>query len=263
MNGCHRTLRLLVAALALIASASLTSAQEFRVASKVFQGDAEKPDGESLTLFHEGMIYDFLTTSSQEITIFDLPRGRIILLDPVNKIRTEVDTKSLGQFIDQMRTRGLQQNKSSLLKFCADPKFEEGKDKEGWMTFTSSHMTYRVKPLSGQSPTEAAAYRQFCDWGAKVNVVMHPGGLPPFPRMAINAALDRDDVLPEQVERTVPGQGLFGKSTVVRSEHVFSSGLLTEDLKKINEAGEQLVSLRPVSFNEYLQTAHAKPAEKK
>lgn len=255
------TLAAILVGVAASAPSSIAHAQEFRVDSKVFQGEEEKPMAESLTLFYEGMVYDFLNSGTREVTIFDLPRGRIVLMDPANKIRTEIDTKSLAQFIEEMRPRALQPKSPALVKFCADPKFEESTDKSGWMVFASSHMTYRVKPLSGQSATDTKAYCEFCDWGTKVNTVMHPGGLPPFPRIAVDAALARAGCLPEQVERVMPAKGLFGKPTVVRSEHVFASGLLTEDKKKIDEAGEYLVTLRQISFNEYLQAAQ--PQEKK
>ncbi len=56
-------------------------ADEFRIESKVFSAKDEAPTSESLTLFDDGRVYDFLT-SPREITVFDISRSRIVLLDP-------------------------------------------------------------------------------------------------------------------------------------------------------------------------------------
>ena len=80
-----------------------TKGEEFRVESKVFAGKNETPVSESLTLFADGRVYDFLS-SPREITVFDFPRGRIVLIDAARKLRTELTTEQLNDFIDKLRS---------------------------------------------------------------------------------------------------------------------------------------------------------------
>src|SRR5438046_252777 len=108
-------------------------AEEFRIESKVFTAKEEAPVSESLTLFDDGRVYDFLSLPS-EITLFDLSRGRIVLMDPDRKLRTELTTDELNTFIEQLRTRAARQT-DRLLKFAADPKFEESRESSGWQRF--------------------------------------------------------------------------------------------------------------------------------
>src|SRR5690242_19214648 len=87
-----------------LAIPSATRADEFRVESKVYNSENGPPVSESLTLFHEGRAYDLLS-SPPEITIFDIAKNRIVMLDPVRKVRTEVETDGLTTFVEQLRIR--------------------------------------------------------------------------------------------------------------------------------------------------------------
>ncbi len=104
--SCKRLLSLGIVGLYLIAGATAATAEEFRVESKVFSGKDEAPVSESLTLFADGRVYDFLS-SPREITVFDFIRGRIVLIDPVRKVRTEMTTEQLNDFIDKLRSHAL------------------------------------------------------------------------------------------------------------------------------------------------------------
>lgn len=227
------------------------AAEEFRVASKVFSGKDDTATSDSLTLFADDRAYDFLT-SPNEITVFDFPRDRIVLLDPNRRLRTELTTEKLNEFTDQLRARAYRQTEA-LLKFSANPKFDESRDDE-WRQFASPQMTYRVHPIKPEHPDIARDYRKFCDWSARVNAMIRPGAIPPFPRLAVNAALERDGEIPESVELSLAAQNrLVGKPTVLHSEHEMTMRLLPADRKKIDEAGRYLVSFPEVSLEEYLR----------
>jgi len=60
--------------------------------------------------------------------------------------------------------------------------------------------------------------------------------------------------VPEQVELTLaPQNRLTGKPTVLRSEHFLDTKLLVSDRKKIDEAGESLVTFKEVPLEDYLR----------
>jgi hypothetical protein len=235
-----------------IALVQRAPAEEFRVESKVFSGKDEAATSESVTLFADDRVYDFLTSPS-ETTVFDFPRGRIVLLDLNRKLRTELTTDKLNEFTDQLRTRAGRQT-DALLKFAANPKFDESHTDPQWLQFSSPHMTYRVHPIRPDNPNVVQEYRKFSDWSARVNSMIRPGALPPFPRLAVNAALEREGEVPETVELTFAAQNrLVGKPTVLRSEHELTMRLLPTDRKRIDEAGRNLVTFPEVSLEEYLR----------
>jgi hypothetical protein len=227
-------------------------AEEFRVVSKVFSGKDDSTTSDSVTMFADDRVYDFLSSPS-EITVFDFPRGRIVLLDPNRKLRTEMTTDKLNEFTDQLRGRAGRQT-DALLKFAANPKFDESQSDSEWIQFSSPQMTYRVHPIKPENPNVAGQYRKFCDWSARLNSMIHPGAIPPFPRLAVNAALERAGEMPESVELTLAAQNrLVGKPTVLHSEHELTMRLLPTDRKRIDDAGKYLVTYPEVSLEEYLR----------
>ena len=208
----------------------------------MFSGKNETPVSESLTLFADGRVYDFLS-SPREITVFDFPRGRIVLIDAARKLRTELTTEQLNDFIDKLRTRASRQT-DSLLKFAAQPKFNETSEADGWQQFASPQLTYRVRAVKSENSAMVRAYREFSDGSARLNAMLHPGALPPFPRLEVNASLERNMRMPEELELTItPSNRLLGKPTVMHSTHELANQLLPTDRKKIDEAGEYLVNL--------------------
>jgi hypothetical protein len=228
------------------------AAEEFRIESKVFSGKDDTSTSESVTLFADDRVYDFLSSPS-EITVFDFPRGRIVLLDTNRKLRTELTTDKLNEFTEQLRARAARQT-DALLKFAANPKFDESHSDAQWLQFASPQMTYRVHPTKPDNPNVVREYRMFSDWSARLNSMIHPGAMPPFPRLAVNGALERAGQIPESVQLTVAAQNhLMAKPTVLRSEHELTMRLLPNDRKRIDEAGKYLVTFPEVSMEEYLR----------
>ncbi|HZZ30229.1 MAG TPA: hypothetical protein VFE46_19680 [Pirellulales bacterium] len=228
------------------------AADEFRVESKVFSGKDESVTSDSVTLFTDDRAYDFLS-SPAEITVFDFQRNRIVLLDLNRKLRTELTTDKLNEFTEQLRVRASRQT-DALLKFAANPKFDDSKSDADALEFSSPLMTYRVHPVTPDNANVVHAYRMFSDWSARLNALIHPGALPPFPRLAVNETLERNAEVPESVQLTVaPQNHLMGKPTVLRSEHQLSMRLLPADRKRIDDAGKNLVTFPEVSLEEYLR----------
>jgi hypothetical protein len=259
MNTYQRRLSLapktcLLAFTVALGSVLPTSADEFRVESKVFAADSDKPTSESLTLFSEDRAFDFLD-SPRETIVFDFTSDRIGLLDASHKVRTELSTAKLTAFTDQLRTRAARQT-DALLRFAADPHLEESSDDGGWMRFSGKLLTYRVQAAKASNPEMVKLYRQFSDASARLNSMLQAGAMPPFARLSINESLARDDKLPEQVELILAGDAKSGgKPTILRSEHHFSTQLTKADRQRIDEANEQLKAFKQVAWEEYLKQA--------
>jgi hypothetical protein len=255
---------------------------DFRVASRVHEGSSKDVTSESVTLFvfngdgakYHNVVYDFLS-SPREVTVLDYfgqrsssrnansievtrvqEQLRINLLDPSRKVRTELTDHQLETFGEQLRSRAARQT-SPLLKFAAQPKFDESdEERDGslWMKFASDWITYRVQLANvDQSVEFGEPYYRFCDYSARVNSMLHPGALPPFPRLEIDRRLADGLGPPRQVELTISDDAKGGKSIVLRSEHHFSTQLTKADRQRIDEANEQLKTFKQVSWEEYLR----------
>jgi hypothetical protein len=226
-------------------------AEDFRVDSNVYIGKETAPRSTNVTLFQGTHVYDFLDKPEQ-VTIYDMGRERIVLIDPERQVRTEITGEIITAFCKSLRV--LQEKHGDpLLKFALEPQFEE-KDQtnDGQLVFESKYITYRVQASKPEDPTMAARYRAFGDWSAKLNSLVNRGSLPPFPRLAINTSLARIGQVPNKLQVSLsPRSFLPGRGVTFRSEHEFRPRLLESDLKKIEQAGELLARTKRVGLGEY------------
>jgi hypothetical protein len=249
MNRC--VLFLAIAFLVLVAPASL--AEDFRIETKIFIGKEEEPASTTTTLFQRGVVYDFLSEPEQ-IAVFRKAgggkSGRFILLDRERRVRTELSTDQLAGAMNKLKNWAGRQN-DDFLKFAANPQFEETFDRStGQLLLASRAESYTIKTEPVDTPESLAEYREFLDWYARLNTLLS-GGPPPEPRLQVNAALARYQVVPTSVELVRAGE-----KEKLRAEHEFTWLLSKEDLSRIDDACASLAAYRPVSNEEFLQGMH-------
>jgi hypothetical protein len=227
-------------------------ADDFRIDSRVFAGKEPKPVSENTTLFHVGVVYDYIP--GKNVAVFDKPRGRFVLLDRQRHVKAEVTIAQLETFCDRLQQMAAADS-NPFVRFVAEPHFASVMDDaSSELVLSSPHMTYRLKTTKGESPEACQQYREFSDWYARLNVMMNPLSTPPFPRLAVNEELCQRGLLAEQVQLTVPQQSaLRGHTVALRSEHHIAWRLLQSDLDQINETTNQLTAFKPVGLDEYRQ----------
>lgn len=231
---------------AVVASAS---AGDFAMDSKVYDG--KRLMGESTTLFVGSKVYDFLKQPDETIVLAPA-EGRIVLMDNVRRVRTELTTAEVAAFCEQLREKA-RQSESESIRFFADPEFREALDPEtDEVTLGSAFIEYRAKTLAPPSADELRRYQQHLSWQAQLNAVLNPGSPPPFARMKLNEALATRQLLAEQVtmRRTAIVRG-FGSA--LRSEHHYTWRIDDPDRRRIEEVNDRLASYRLVSAPEYLR----------
>ena len=244
-----------VLAVALICQA--TCAENFRIETRIFVGDDQEPVSEAVTLFHDGIVYDFLVAPRQ-VAVFRKPAtgrvGRFILLDPEQKLRTELESDRMAGALDKIRKWAARQS-DPVLKFAAEPAFEESFEAEtGKLVLASYEQTYRLETTVPDKPAAMDEYREFLDWYARLNAMRNR--LPPQPRLEVNAALAKYGVVPVSVELTQAGQ----RSTL-RAEHEFTWRLSREDQARIEEVRQWMTSYTSVSNEEFLNQQQTSPEE--
>jgi hypothetical protein len=173
-----------------------------------------------------------------------------VLLDIPRKAKTTLTTQELLQTTAAIKVQA--QELDGVFAFAADPQFKSEADgQDGWLTLSSSLLSYRAKGLKPKLTTTADAYRDFADWYARLNAT-RPGNLPPFPRLELNRVLAERQQVPEEVELTVePKNRWAGRKLVVRSHHIFNWRLSNTDHKRIETAGTYMAEFQTMSFTDY------------
>lgn len=242
------TSRLLVVSFLAMTFGMVASAEEFRIETRVFAGDASEPASESVTLFQEDVVYDFLEGSSQ-VAIFRRPQGdapgRFILLDREREIRTEITTDRIATVMTKLRKWASQQD-DAYLKFAADPKFNENfNETTGELVLESPVQSYRLTTSPIEKSSAQTQLQDFLNWYTQLNALIH-GGPPPFPRLAVNAALARHASVPLEVQLTTSGD-----KQNLRSEHLIAWRISKQDRERIDQAVNDMADFEQVSNAEF------------
>ena len=160
--------RLLAAALFLFSATALVTeaapAADFRVDNAVYVEGQSQPQSQGVTIFHQGLVYDFLNEPA-EVIVFDKAHRRFILLDVSRRVRSEISIDEVQAFVNRVKQR-LSGHPNPNVKWLADPSFEESFDRENSeLTLKSPSITYRAQ-VQTTDPTVAAQYHEFSDWYA-------------------------------------------------------------------------------------------------
>ncbi|MCA9230722.1 MAG: hypothetical protein KDA57_08720 [Planctomycetales bacterium] len=235
--------------LALLHASQLAIGEELRIETDVYAGDATEPLSHNVTLFDSGTVYDY-SQAPEQIIVFRAPSashpGQFILLDVREKQRTEVSTKRIDGLMKKL-TRWAAEQEEPLLKFSADPQFEEQFDEEsGTLSLTSDIWQYRVATVPAENAAALAQYREFTDWYTKLNAMMHSTP-PPGPRLKLNAALQSHGVVPVEIRRTVESE-----TTAVRATHLFTWRLSREDRARLEQTARYLTSFEKVNNEDFV-----------
>jgi hypothetical protein len=226
---------------------------DFRVNSAVYVGDKKTPASQSVTIFHEGVVYDSMK-SPAETVVFNKTAKKFILLNMAKQIRAERTTDEVAAFVNQFAERlrsMIAKNPDPLIEFLADPKFQEQYDQpSGELTLSGPLVSYRVALLTGEREVAVGQYREFSDWYAKLNVLLTPGALPPFGRLAVNAAIANRKAIASQVVLTMSSPKT-GRRQTIRSTHEIAHRLTPVDLDRVARIRKSMTEFKLVDFEKY------------
>ena len=262
--------RMLVCVVALAALPAAAFGQDFRVDTELFDGTEKKPAVETLTIFTEGIVYDFVLTEPREVVILDTQRGRFSLLDESRQVRSSIAMQDLLDFTLALETQATAA-KNTLLAFAARPQFktaEKTLDQNGQslieLRLTGKSLEYVALGQRPERPEAAKVYRHFADWYARLNATI-PGNLPAGARLALNDELGRRELLPREVTRIITPGNPLARKVEVKSKHLVNWTLSGEDRRRIERASDGLATYRAVSYDEYrgIQRKPAAPQQAK
>ncbi len=244
--------RLLLTVLAILVCLSvcvLASAADLRVETRVYAEDEEQPVCQSVTLFSQGVVYDF-REDRPSITIFRSGApgkpGRFILMDTEREVRTEIMTDKIDGAMANLR-RWAAQSKDPFLQFASSPTFTESFDEEtGKLQLIGETLSYHLITMPNEQPETKLPVRQFLDNFTKLQTLLETS-LPPDPRLRVNEALFRHGVMPVETKLFSGNQ----EKPSLRAEHLTVWILSKRDLSRIDQAIDHMASFKEVSNEEY------------
>lgn len=251
-----------------LCTTAATAADEpsrLRVETVVYDSqNDDTPVARSLTLFQNGMAWDFLERLSKEgealtgepaeIVLHDPARDRVILIDPARGVKTQVDTLRLERLRASLATWA-RSTDDPQLRWAGGPDFSPttGGESSREITLEGPRVRYVVACEPAPGSRAAEDYRRFADTALLVKALVHPGGLPPYPRIAINQQVAESGAIPASVRLEIePRLGrIAGRARVMRSEHRALSSWSAADHKRVAAAEERLSVAAGVDLAEY------------
>ena len=244
---------------------------ELRVASELFADGATEPVARSLTLFRDGVAWDFLELASPdkdaaagmrlaEIVLHDPARERVVVIDPKRDVKTQVEAIRLERLSVSL-AKWARSADDRLVRWAGGPDFGDGiTEKEDAMELVGPRVRYAVAYGAAPSTEAAATYRRFADTAILLKALLHPGGIPPFPRLALNRRIEAAGAIPAEVSLEIdPKLALVaGRPSRLKCVHKSHPRLLAGDVAKIEEGEAHVASATAVEVAAFV-AADAEP----
>ena len=211
----------------LVLNGMSSPAVEFRIETEVFLADNPEVVQQHLTLFDGTNVYDFSKMTPQEIVILDGVSKQCQLLRPDRKTNRIVSIDSVNR-----ATQNIHDIAPHVLAdryFFAFPRFGKAQlAKTGLLKLIGPDISYEVVGIQVTHSEKKRAYKFFADQFARFNgwITMTP----PQSRLRLNEELDRYNLIPTEVTRTIkkPVEHT-GIPSKVRSRHNVKWSLTDED----------------------------------
>ena len=146
------------------------------------------------------------------MTIFEPAHERFIIIDGSRRKVVVVPFEYLENCLFRRRPRPSGKLKSSagmgprtrrqadLLQFRLTPKLTEKYDaRKQLLTMNSPFLSYEVECGAHESTEAIQRYLNFADWVQRLNYLLNGRAMPPGPRLELNEALRRRNMLPTEV----------------------------------------------------------------
>ena len=235
---------------------------ELRVESDLFSAGGDEPIARSLTLVHQGVAWDFLeivdadtkTAAIGEIVLHDPARERVVVIDPVRHVKTQVDMIRLERLSVSL-AKWARSNDDRLVRWAGGPDFTAGfTEEDERIELVGPRVRYAVAYEEAPCPEAAGNYRRFADTAILLKALMQPGGIPPFPRLAVNRRLEDAGAIPSEVTLEIEPRliGIAGRPERLRCVHKVHPRLLGGDLERIEDAQGHVAAAEAVNLATFI-----------
>jgi hypothetical protein len=264
---CYATACLLAAALFSFAAATSRGDESeamLRVESEVFVDGEKEPVARSLTLFRNGLAWDFLEqpkaagkgeSDLTEIVLHDPVRERAVVVDPKRNLKTQIDSLRLERLSASL-SAWARKSDDRLVRWAGGPDFGDGfREEDSKLELVGPRVRYEVEFAAADSEDDAQRYRRFADTAMLLKALLHPGGIPPFPRLAINRRVAALGGIPATVTLEIDSKAALvgARPQVMRSVHKVHPRLVAGDLERIEDAEAHIAVAEQVDLAAFME----------
>jgi hypothetical protein len=263
----YATACLLAAALFSFAAATSRGDESeamLRVESEVFVDGEKEPVARSLTLFRNGLAWDFLEqpkaagkgeSDLTEIVLHDPVRERAVVVDPKRNLKTQIDSLRLERLSASL-SAWARKSDDRLVRWAGGPDFGDGfREEDSKLELVGPRVRYEVEFAAADSEDDAQRYRRFADTAMLLKALLHPGGIPPFPRLAINRRVAALGGIPATVTLEIDSKAALvgARPQVLRSVHKVHPRLVAGDLQRIEDAEAHIAVAEQVDLAAFME----------
>lgn len=224
----------------------------FRVDSvvKFSRNEDEERSFKTSSVFFDDFAFDFIGDNG-EIIIYSFSEKKFALIDPIRRLRTEVDAEEIDRFLENVKPL-LEKRNDAFCAFMLDPVFEVSR-KEDELLFQSKWIDYRATTRAFDDPKVAVAYFDFANALCKLNVFMNPGSITPLARLAVNRRFQEEARFPENliVDVYPKGKMFFNRSFHASNEYKLARRLSEKDRNRVMRAIHFSAQFPEVNFRTY------------
>jgi hypothetical protein len=142
-----------------------------------------------------------------------------------------------------------------LVRWAGGPDFASGfTEEDERIELVGPRVKYAVAYEEAPCPEAAGNYRRFADTAILLKALMQPGGIPPFPRLAVNRRLEDAGAIPREVTLEIEPRliGIAGRPERLRCVHKVHPRLLAGDLERIEDAQAHVAAAEAVDLATFI-----------
>lgn len=238
-----------------LSAAQAQSGPGFRIETDVMLADQVEPFLQTVTLFSDGIAYDYSRSEPHRVTVFHPAQNRIVFLDQQREIQSLVNLQELQTFMEKAKA---ELANSSLAQALQDAQIAVIDEAEQRAIVGQRFVRYEASFQKTDSEGVAQAYTEFANASAYINSWQAPDRNPPsFARVRLNALLSQRQAIPTEITRTT--MIAEGRVQVLRSRLHASWQLSQDDRSTIRKFEAMMQTFQQVEIAEYLSPGAVGP----
>lgn len=230
------------------------STNDFRIETDVLLVDRAEPIHQSVTIFRNGVAYDYSRSEPHRVTVIDPRENRVVFLDSRREVQARINLAELYQFMEGARE---ELAKSHLSEAISDADLVNVDPTRTRITVGKKFCRYEATLQKPEMESAADLFAMFANASASINSWQSPDRSPPsFARIKLNETIQQMGAIPSEIARTIVTNK--GHEQTLNSRLHVKWSLSSEDEKLVEKFGSMLMIYPSLEVSQYL--AHQETA---
>jgi len=231
------------------------SHSSFRIETDVMLSNQPEPFLQTVTLFQDGIAYDFSRNEPHRITVIHPAEDSIVFLDQKRELQSRVNLQDLQRFLEKARAEMVNSPMADALKDAQQVEINQLAQK---VKVGQRFVRYEAIYQATATQEVADVYAAFANASAYINSWQAPDRNPPsFARVRFNQVLNERQAIPTEITRTTITKE--GREHVLKSRLHANWQLSDEDRNTVTKFETMMQEFQQVEVTEYLSPVAVRP----